>query len=254
MMLQLGNMKVNNPNLDIIYEDENYVFINKPAGLLSIPDRYNINLINLRTTLENKYGEIFVVHRLDRDTSGAIMFAKNAEAHKFANDSFENQSIKRIYHVIVRGMFPADELEIDIPLLTDSSERGRVVPSARGKYSLTKVRLLQKFRLATLLECELVTGRQHQIRVHLAAIGHPLLIDGVYGDSSEFYLSRIKKNYNADKNIEEKPIFNRLSMHAYSLIFDDIFTNKEINVSAHYPKDFEILTKQLKKYSKFSTL
>jgi len=242
-----------NSNINIIFEDENYLFINKEAGMLSIPDRYNHNLPNLKKILEDKYGNIFVVHRLDKDTSGIILFAKNADAHKYANDLFENHEIERLYHVFVKGAFPADYLEIDIPLLTDAAEKGKIIPSARGKYALTKVTLIEKYRFVSLLECNLVTGRQHQIRVHLAAIGHPLLVDSLYSDNNEFYLSTIKRNYNTREDYEEKPLINRLSMHAHSLKFYDRFTNKEINIVADYHKDFEILKKKLQKYSAFVT-
>lgn len=239
------------PNINIIAEDDNYLFVNKEAGMLSIPDRYNQNLPNLKHILDNKYGGIFVVHRLDRDTSGIIMFAKNAEAHKYANDLFENQEIERIYHVYVKGAFPAEYLEIDIPLLADSAERGKIIPSARGKYSLTKVSLIEKFRFVSLLECNLVTGRQHQIRVHLAAIGHPLLVDNLYSDNNEFYLSTIKRNFNTREDENEKPLINRLSMHAFSLKYFDKFRNEEVYINTEYPKDFEILKKKLQKFSPF---
>lgn len=237
--------------INIISEDDNYLFINKDAGMLSIPDRYNQNLPNIKNILEGIYGQIFVVHRLDKDTSGIIMFAKNAEAHKYANDLFENQEIERIYHVFVKGAFPAEYLEIDIPLLADAAEKGKIIPSARGKYSLTKVRLIEKYRFVSLLECNLITGRQHQIRVHMAAIGHPLLVDTLYGDNNEFYLSTIKRNFNTREFEDEKPLINRLSMHAFSLRFFDKFKNEEVIISSEYPKDFEILKKKLQKFSPF---
>lgn len=243
-------MELKNNKFELIHQDENYIFVNKSSGTLSIPDRYNTNLPNLKTILDDIFGEVYVVHRLDKDTSGIIMFAKNPEAHKFMNELFENQKIERIYHVISKGAFPFEEIDIDIPLLPNASDKNKVIPSARGKYSLTKIQLLQKFRFISLLRCELMTGRQHQIRVHLAAIGHPLLVDPLYSDNSEFYLSQIKKNYNTSKNEDnEKPLINRLSMHAYSLKFEDIFTNKEIYITVPYPKDFEIVLKQLKKFS-----
>lgn len=246
-------MKINN-NIDTIYQDDNYIFINKDSGMLSIPDRYNQNIPNLRSILEKQFSQIFVVHRLDKDTSGIIMFAKNAEAHKFANDLFENQEIERIYHVFVKGAFPAEYLEIDIPLLTDTGEKGKIIPSARGKFSLTKVSLIEKYRFVSLLECNIITGRQHQIRVHLAAIGHPLLVDNLYGDNLEFNLSTIKRKYNTREDEEEKPLINRLSMHAYSLKFLDKFTNQEIFIKSDYPKDFEILKKKLQKFSPFGNV
>lgn len=237
---------------EIILEDENYIFINKNSGILTIPDRYNYNLPNLVSILSYYRQNIFVVHRLDKDTSGVMMFAKNEKSHKLANTSFEDQLVERKYHVLVRGQFPMDEIEIDIPLLMNMADKGRVIPSARGKHSLTKVKILEKFRYATLLECELVTGRQHQIRVHLSTIGYPLLVDNLYSDNREFYLSMIKRNYNSNEDIEEKPILKRLSMHSFSLKYKDELSGKEIFATANYPKDFETALKLLRKYSKFN--
>lgn len=249
-MWQQANMTNNTiKNIEVLFEDDNYLIVNKAAGMLSIPDRYNHSLVNLKHSLESKHPSIFVVHRLDRDTSGIIMFAKNAEAHKYANDLFENHQIERIYHVFVKGAFPTNFLEIDIPLLANEAEKGIIIPSARGKHSLTIVKLLEKYRFISLLECNLITGRQHQIRVHLAAIGHPLLVDPLYADNSEFKLSTIKKNFNSREEQEERPLIKRLSMHAYSLKFYDKIANKEIYVNCPYPKDFEILQKKLKKFS-----
>lgn len=242
-----------NSNINIIFEDENYIFVNKESGMLSIPDRYNQNLPNLKHILETKYESVFVVHRLDKDTSGIIMFAKNAESHKYANDLFESQEIERIYHVFVKGSFPADYIEIDIPLLADSSEKGKIIPSARGKYSITKVSLIEKYRFVSLLECNIITGRQHQIRVHLAAIGHPLLVDVLYSENKEFNLSTIKKNYNQREDVNERPLINRLSMHAFSLRFFNKFSNNELYIKTDYPNDFDILKKKLQKYSPFIT-
>ncbi len=235
---------------EILYEDENYLLINKISGILTIPDRYNYNLPNLINILNELYSPIYVVHRLDRDTSGVMLFARNEKAHKYANTLFEEQNIERIYHVFVRGQFPTNEVEIDIPLLMNMTEKGRVIPSARGKYSLTQVKLIEKYRYASLLECKLITGRQHQIRVHLTTIGYPLLVDELYSENKAFYLSNIKRNYKIEEFSEEKPILNRLSMHSYKLEFFDEISNKTISATANYHKDFETTLKLLSKYSK----
>lgn len=241
------NMKIN--QFDVLFENDNFIIVNKPSGLLTIPDRYNQNLPNLKNLLLKTSPEIFVVHRLDRDTSGAVIFAKNAESHKYLNEKFENHTIERIYHVVVKGVFPLNEVDIDIPLMTAQNGQPGMIPSARGKYSLTKVKVLEKFRFTSLLECSLVTGRQHQIRVHLSALGHPLLVDELYGGGRQFYLSDIKKGYTIDDDSIEKPIIERLTMHARSISFTDERTKENITATADYPKEFSILIKQLKKYS-----
>lgn len=239
-------------NLDIIYEDQSIVVVNKPSGLLSIQDRYNDNIVNLKGMLRKKYGDIFVVHRLDRDTSGAIIFAKTAEAHKNINDQFTDLKTTKIYHAIAAGNLPKDEILIDIPLMVNPNGKGGVVPSARGKEAYTKVKVLERFKNATLLECELLTGRQHQIRAHLKAIGYPLLVDEFYGTNSNFMLSTIKKRFNMQKNEDEKPIIERVTLHSFKLGIIHPDTNVEMFFEAPYQKDFDVTIKLLRKYAAIS--
>jgi len=233
-----------------IYEDDRIIIVNKPAGLLTIPDRYDETLPSLRAILTEEYEEIFVVHRLDRDTSGIMIFAKDAEAHRNLSMQFEDLSIKKIYHVVADGVIHQDYLEIDIPLMPDPRKPGRSVPSARGKESLTILSVKERYRHGTFAEINLVTGRHHQIRVHLAAIGHPLLIDNFYGNATEFYLSKIKKRFNLKKKDVEKPIIARITMHAFSLGFKHPDDDREVSFEAEYPKDFAALLQVLGKYGK----
>lgn len=233
-----------------IYEDDRILLINKPAGLLTIPDRYDDTLISLRAILFDEYGEIFIVHRLDRDTSGIVIVAKDADAHRNLSMQFEDLSVTKIYHVVADGVIHQDYLEIDIPLMGDPRKPGRTIPSARGKESLTIVTVKDRYRHGTFAEINLVTGRHHQIRAHLASIGHPLLIDEVYGNATEFYLSKIKKRFNLKKKDVEKPIISRLSMHAFSLGFKHPSDDKVVSFEAEYPKDFAALLQVLGKYAK----
>ncbi|MFN3781238.1 MAG: RluA family pseudouridine synthase [Candidatus Kapaibacteriota bacterium] len=234
----------------ILYLDEDIIVVNKASGVLSIPDRFDRNLPNLRALLEEKFGRIWVVHRLDKETSGIMVFARNAESHKNLNTQFEQLEVVKIYHAIVSGWIPEEEFDIDIPLLTDPSNKGRTIPSARGKEALTKVRVLERFSIATLIECNLVTGRHHQIRVHCSTIGNPLLVDEIYGNNNAFFLSHIKRRYNLKKGAEEKPIINRLTLHSYSLRFLHPKTIEQVEFIGPYPRDFSALLNVLRKYSK----
>lgn len=234
----------------IIYYDDDIILVDKASGVLSIPDRFDKNLPNLRILLEDKFGRIWVVHRLDKDTSGIMVFALNPESHKSLNTQFEKLSVAKIYHAVVSGWIPEDEFEIDIPLTTDPSDKGQTIPSARGKEALTKVRVLERFTIATLIECNLVTGRHHQIRVHCSTIGNPLLVDNIYGKNDAFFLSHIKRRYNLKKGEEEKPIIDRLTLHSYSLEFEHPKTKEQLFFEAPYPKDFSALLNVLRKYSK----
>lgn len=233
----------------IIHEDEDILAINKAAGILTIPDRYNHAEKSLITSLREEYPELMVVHRLDKDTSGIILFAKNKEAHRSLNMQFDDQSIKKIYHAVVGGIVPKDEISVDIPLIQNPGKGGGVLPSPKGKESLSIVKVLKRFRNSTFIEVDLVTGRQHQLRAHVAAIGHPLLIDNLYGENSEFYLSSIKKKFNLKKHDVEQPIISRITMHANSINFLHPSKNIRLTLSAEYPKDFRVLLQLLEKYA-----
>lgn len=242
--------KKNKINYDIVFEDDDLIIVNKSSGMLSIPDRYNTQLPNLKNILDEKYGQIFIVHRLDKETSGIIVFAKTAETHRELSMMFEEHKVKKIYHTIVTGVMHKEEILVDIPLMVNPGRKGGMIPSARGKEAYTKVRVLEKFRNTSLLECELLTGRQHQIRAHLKAVGYPLLIDKLYSNTEEFMLSSIKKHYNKNKNVDEKPIMERTSLHSYYIEFIHPITKKEISAKAEYPKDFKVTLSLLGKYSK----
>lgn len=233
----------------IIHDDEDIVVINKISDVLSIPDRWNPDIPNLKSLLEKEYRTIFIVHRLDKETSGIMLFAKNAETHKYLNDLFQYQKIKKLYHVIVSGIMQRNELAVDIPIMADPSTKGKSMPSSRGKESLTNIKVLERFRAATLIECDLVTGRHHQIRVHCSAIGHPLLVDRIYGNETEFLLSSIKRKFNLKSGTDERPIINRITMQAHSISFVHPKTNEIKSFSADYPKDFTALLQVLGKYS-----
>ncbi|MBM2813514.1 MAG: pseudouridine synthase [Ignavibacteria bacterium] len=232
-----------------IYEDDEIIVVNKPSGMLTIPDRYDKSLVSLYETFNAKYGKIFIVHRLDRDTSGIVLMAKNATSHRHISLQFQHNTASKLYHVLVHGILEQDNLDIDIPIAANPRKKGEMIPTARGKESLTQLKVLERFRNATFIECNLVTGRQHQLRVHCAAIGHPLLVDPIYGANSEFKLSDIKRRYNLKKNTEEIPLLARLSMHAYSLTIEHITLAKHITFTAEEPKDFMAALQVLRKYA-----
>lgn len=232
-----------------IYEDESIVALNKAPGMLSIPDRYGKNIPNLYDSLKSEYGDIFIVHRLDKDTSGLILFAKTAEAHKDISIQFEQRQVEKSYHAILSGRMKDAALDVDIPLLPNPAGKGGVIPSSRGKESHTKFIRQEIFSIATFVECRPLTGRQHQIRAHAAALGHPLLVDPIYGNQSEFYLSSIKRRYNLAKEVIEKPLISRLSLHSYGISFTKPGTTQSMSLIAAYPKDFEVTLKQLRKYA-----
>ncbi len=235
----------------IIYEDNSIIAINKPAGLLTLPDRYRHDLPNVRGMLNNDYGEIFTVHRLDKDTSGVLVFARNAEAHRHLGMQFEQRIPEKVYNTIANGIIEQDEFDIDIPLIPDERKPGLSRPSARGKESLTTVKVIERFRVATFIECRPKTGRHHQIRAHLAATGHPLLVDPDYGRIGEFMLSTLKRRYKLAKGEVERPLISRITLHAASLSLLHPDTNERIAIAAELPKDLGAVLQVLRKYAEY---
>ncbi len=232
-----------------LFEDDDLIVLDKPSGILTLPDRFNKSLLSLKSYLEKKYHKIYPVHRLDKDTSGVILFTKNSNSHKLLSQQFDNNQIQKYYHAFVSGRLPEDISEIDIPLMPNPSKSGTMIPSVRGKNSLTLIKIIESFRISKLIECQLLTGRQHQIRVHLSAIGYPLLVDPIYGNSDVFYLSMIKRNYKLKKNTTETPLISRLTLHSFKLKFIHPVTNEEMEIQSEYPKDLKALRQILQKYS-----
>ena len=231
----------------IIFENDDFVAINKEPGVLSIPDRHDETQLSLYTILTQKYGRIFIVHRLDRDTSGLILFAKNEGTHKYLSQLFEQRNIQKKYLGIVRGSMPEKTGSVDEPIAEHPVKKGVMSVSKKGKPSLTNYEVLEDYGIYSLVQFEIQSGRTHQIRVHTKYIGHPIICDEVYGDGKPILLSSFKKKYKLSQNdLEERPIISRLALHSHSLHFKDIH-QKEFFIEAPLPKDMKALLQQLKK-------
>lgn len=237
------------PTLEIIFEDDALVCVNKPGGLLTLPDRFDTAAPNLRAMLIARYGAIFVVHRLDRGTSGVICFAKTAEAHRHLSMQFGAHRVEKIYHALVSGAFPAERTNVNLRLSPHPKRKGLVTANRLGKISRTDVRVLETFRAHTLVECRPRTGRQHQIRVHLSSIGFPLAVDPDYGGASALNLSSIKSEYRVSGTNVERPLIERLTLHAAALTLTHPGSEKLITVEAAYPKDLRATLQSLRKFS-----
>jgi 23S rRNA pseudouridine1911/1915/1917 synthase len=236
----------------IIFENNDFVVVDKPPGLLSIPDREGEDL-SLKRILKDKYGEIYTVHRLDKDTSGLIVFAKNEETHKHLSQAFEERSVEKYYQGIVKGTPEEKEKTIDAPIAQNTVKKTQMIVHKRGKTSVTDYHVIEEFRKYSLVEFRIHTGRTHQIRVHMQYVGHPIVCDDLYGDGEPVYLSSLKKNYHLSKNeLEERPILNRLALHAHRLLFADA-EGKKYDFKAPLPKDLSALLQQLRKVSNSKT-
>jgi 23S rRNA pseudouridine1911/1915/1917 synthase len=233
----------------IPFEDDALIAISKSSGLLVIPDRYNHAAPCLSDFLKDEFGSIFVVHRLDRETSGVVVFAKTAEAHQQLNEEFENRKVEKQYLAIVRGI-PAQETGIiNLPIGEHRHTTGRMtVDFRRGKDSATEYTVLERFDGYAFIDVRPKTGRTHQIRVHLQEIGLPIVCDPFYGDGSPFLLSSIKRGYRV-KGDEERPLLARTALHAAMLVIQHPVTNEKIEISSEMPKDMQAVLKSMRKYA-----
>lgn len=230
----------------IIFENDDFIALNKPSGLLSIPDREGKE-VSLKSLLQEKYKHIFTVHRLDKDTSGLIVFAKNEAMHKHLSLQFEGRQTKKIYTGLVIGSPAEKKGSINLPLAENTVQRGVMIVNRRGKESLTDYEVIEDFGIYSWMQFQIHTGRTHQIRVHMKEIGHPVVCDKIYGDSKPVLISSLKKKYNLSKNeLEEKPILGRLALHAFQLSFKDLKGNL-IELEAPIHKDIRATLQQLKK-------
>ncbi|HXB08404.1 MAG TPA: RluA family pseudouridine synthase [Puia sp.] len=233
--------------LDILFENEAFIAINKPAGLLSIPDREGKDP-SLKSILKEKYGNIFVVHRLDRDTSGIILFAKEEATHKYLSGIFEDRQVEKIYQGLVQGTLPQKQGSIDLPIMEHPTKPGLMVVNKRGKTALTDFEVLEELGLYSLVQFRIHTGRTHQIRVHMQSLGHPIVCDELYGDGRPVLLSSIKRNYKLSRAEEqERPILARLALHSYLLHFIGP-SGIAHTLEAPLPKDMRALLQQLHKW------
>ena len=231
----------------IIAETNDWIALNKPSGLLSIPDREGKD-ISLKKMLIEKYDNIFTVHRLDKGTSGLIVFAKNEEAHKHLSRQFEEKQTEKIYCGLVLGSPTDKKGTIDVPIAEHPAKKGLMTVHRNGKESLTDFEVLEDFKIFSWIQFRIHTGRTHQIRVHAKHIGHPVVCDELYGDGNPVLLSSLKHKFKLSKNeLEERPLLHRLALHAKNLNFTN--TNGElIKLEAPLPKDLKALLQQLRKW------
>jgi 23S rRNA pseudouridine1911/1915/1917 synthase len=244
--------------LVLLYEDRDALVVDKPADLLVEPDRWDEtkpNLIGAMQALSASRGDegfrARLVHRLDRDTSGVVLVAKSVDAERLLGQAFERGEIHKRYLALVEGEHPLADgefEEIALPIGPDAKRSGVMQVRDDGKPSLTRVSVAQRFRGFTLLECSPRTGRTHQIRVHLAATGFPLVVDPLYGRRRALLLSEIKASYRHKPGQTETPLIGRLTLHALGIEFPLVADPaRRVVVESPLPRDFVRTLKQLAK-------
>ena len=237
-----------NNGYSVIYSDDDIVVLNKSSGVLIAQDRYNPTAPRLDLLAEKEFGRLFAVHRLDKDTSGVIIYARNEAAHKGLSLQFEQRKVHKTYHALVYGHPLWQDLHVDLALQPDGDARHRTVVNKKfGKASVTDFRLIGSCGPYSWIEAKPLTGRTHQIRVHLQANGLSIVCDPLYsGNQKPVRLSEIKKKWNGDEE-EERPLLSRLALHAYKIELTHPVSNQPISFTAPYPKDMEATRKQLSK-------
>lgn len=240
----------------VLYEDARCLACAKPAGTAVIAERGQLEAPFLGAVLHHLMKSSStpprprVVHRIDKETSGVVLIAKDRDAVRVLTEQFEERELAKEYLALVQGEAGEDQDsgEIDLPIGPAlKGERRMRVGGKDAKAARTTWTVAERFRGFTLLRVRPETGRQHQIRVHLEAIGFPLAVDPIYGGTDGVYLSKVKPGYRA-KGDEENPLLGRLSLHAAKIAFRSP-TGDEREVVAPLPHDFEVALKQLRKYA-----
>ncbi|GAB3648782.1 RluA family pseudouridine synthase [Echinicola sediminis] len=227
----------------ILFQNEDYIVINKPPYLSTLDDRHERQ--NILHLAKGHTPDAQVCHRLDKETSGCLVIAKNPDAYRNIAIQFENRKVDKIYHAVVEGITEYENTLVDRNLV--ATNKGIAKINIDGKPATTFFTTLKTYSVHSLVECKPVTGRLHQIRIHLAHLNTPICGDEMYGGKA-LYLSDLKRRFNLKKGTEELPIMQRVSLHAYSIVFEGT-DGQTIRVTAPYPKDFAVLIKQLDKNS-----
>jgi len=227
----------------IIFEDDNLIVINKPPLVSSLDDREGGDM-NIYRLAKKYHEDAQICHRLDKETSGVMLIAKNPETYRLVSIEFEHRRVEKKYHALIEGVHNFNNLKVDLPILNQGNKNVSI-DRTNGKNAITYFNSIRYFNHYTLVECKPVTGRMHQIRIHLATQRASIVGDDLYKGKPVF-LSQLKRGYSLSKGQEEMPIMKRFALHARAVSFT--ISGSLFQFEAPYPKDFATLIKQLEKF------
>lgn len=251
--------------IDVLYEDGEHLCINKPAGHPVLPGRKGeaaelyrslIAVVNRDAPPGGPYRRPHLVHRLDRDTSGVLLVAKTVEAGRALSTQFERRQVAKTYLGIIEGVLPRSELNLDIPLkrmpggvlkMAPVGDGGKASARGRGKPASTRLKLKERFGHFSLLEIRPLTGRQHQIRVHLAAIGYPLAVDGLYGRRAELTGAEFNAILGQEAARSGALLLTRCPLHAASIRYRHPGSGEPMEHDAPPPDDLRTFLELLRR-------
>ena len=239
-------MRLNFKDL-IIFENDDYILINKPPHIASLDERQADNSQSILRLAKEYADDAQLCHRLDKETSGVLAIAKNPAAYRHLSMQFEHRQLEKRYHAVVNGTHNFEMISVYLPIAMKRDGTMVAIDRQKGKEADTIFNTMKVYRNHTLVECMPITGRMHQIRIHLVCLKAPIVCDPTYGGEM-IYLSDLKRKFNLKKETEEQPLIKRVALHAHSLTFR-LLNEEIIKIEAPYPKDFEVLVKQLNKFS-----
>jgi len=232
--------------MDILYRDEALLVVNKPAGLSTLPDGYNPSLPHIKSVLEQQYGSLWIVHRLDKDTSGVLLLARSAAAHRSLNMQFEKRLVSKVYHALVLGNPEWREKTVSLPLRPNGDRQHRtVIDPHAGKPAVTHLKVLESLGQYCLLEAIPETGRTHQIRAHLSALSLSILGDKLYGTRNHLHVvgNAPPPNQARDPLIR---LTGSMGLHAWSLEITHPLTMEKLKFTAPYPAELMAVLQQIR--------
>jgi RluA family pseudouridine synthase len=240
----------------VIFEDECLVAFDKPSGLAIAPGRRDQPGATLMELVREKMGpEVANVHRIDPETSGLVLCAKTKVALDFLSGQFQSKTVVKLYEALTAGVPAVDAFTVDLVMKEDEAQPGRMcVVKKHGKASVTEFTVREKFPQPAgrpslaLVECRPLTGRPHQIRLHLSVSGTPILNDPLYGNGTQLLLSDLKRGYKG--RADERPLISRLALHAAALTFNHPRSREAMTLAAPRPKDLEVALKYLQKFAR----